>query len=332
MRASILRASVVVLFSLFLAVPRAQAAAIGVLGDSLGAEYQFAEAPRPGARNYVELLALFRGLDFGDFSTASRGEPRLEGYEYNWANAAEFKPGGVVGTDLFAMGQVQGLAGQVAGGLVDTVYLTIGGNDFRGIAVGGDPNVILTDLFTSTVGAVQALKAANPNVRIVIANVVDITKVPAAQQALIANPALAANFAMLDGATAQYNANLAGFFAADPNVAIADINAVLDTLLVTQAVNGQPIDTLNPGFGPGHLFVDEIHPGTVGSAFIANAFVDASNTRFGTTISPFGQAEMLRIAAAPLAVPLPAAAWIGIACVPLVLRSARRIARRAQMT
>src|SRR5436305_173252 len=81
----------------------------GALGDSLGDEYQFRGSPLAGARNYVELLAGSRGLNFGQFTTANRGEPRNQGYEFNFANAGENTPAGVTGADLFALGEVQGL-------------------------------------------------------------------------------------------------------------------------------------------------------------------------------------------------------------------------------
>jgi len=60
---------------------------IGVLGDSYSDEYQFYPPHRSTARNWVEILAASRGLNFGRFSTQSRGEPRNQGYEYNWVGA-----------------------------------------------------------------------------------------------------------------------------------------------------------------------------------------------------------------------------------------------------
>ena len=60
---------------------------IGVLGDSYSDEYQFYPPHRSTARNWVEILAETRGLNFGRFSPRSRGEPRNQGYEYNWARS-----------------------------------------------------------------------------------------------------------------------------------------------------------------------------------------------------------------------------------------------------
>ena len=56
---------------------------LGVLGDSLSDEY--AGEWYFYARNWVELLAEERGVPLGQ--TQDWGEPRREGYEYNWARS-----------------------------------------------------------------------------------------------------------------------------------------------------------------------------------------------------------------------------------------------------
>src|SRR3954464_3143937 len=97
---------------------------IGVLGDSYSDEYQFYPPHRSTARNWVEILAATRGLNFGRFSTQSRGEPRNQGYEYNWARSD------ATTDDMIVTGQHTGLAAQVARGEVNLVVVFIGGNDF----------------------------------------------------------------------------------------------------------------------------------------------------------------------------------------------------------
>jgi hypothetical protein len=57
--------------------------AIGVLGGSDSDEYQFYPLDRAVARNWVEILAALRGLDFGRFDAGGRSEPGNQGYEYN---------------------------------------------------------------------------------------------------------------------------------------------------------------------------------------------------------------------------------------------------------
>src|SRR4051812_9479144 len=107
--------------------------AIGVLGDSYSDEYQFYPPDRSTARNWVEILAATRGLDFGAFSAAGRGEPRNQGYAYNWARSD------ATTADLIAAGQHTGLAAQVARGEVGLVMVYIGGNDFIHALQSPDP-------------------------------------------------------------------------------------------------------------------------------------------------------------------------------------------------
>src|SRR5947209_1939680 len=97
---------------------------IGVIGDSYSDEYQFYPPDRSTARNWVEILAATRGLDFGAFTRRSRGEPRNQGFAYNWARSD------AATDDMIRSGQHTGLAAQVASGKVKLVCMIIGGNDF----------------------------------------------------------------------------------------------------------------------------------------------------------------------------------------------------------
>ena len=55
------------LMTWYAAAPADSPAGIGVLGDSYSDEYQFYPPDRSTARNWVEILATTRGLDFGRF-------------------------------------------------------------------------------------------------------------------------------------------------------------------------------------------------------------------------------------------------------------------------
>src|SRR5687767_2816125 len=87
--------AVCLVLGFLIACPAGAAMRFGGLGDSLTDEYQFIPDDRRFARGYVELLATYRGLDFGEFSSVSRGEPREQGYANNWASAGLTVPGGV---------------------------------------------------------------------------------------------------------------------------------------------------------------------------------------------------------------------------------------------
>src|SRR3954465_13189907 len=107
---------------------------IGVLGDSYSDEYQFYTPHRSTARHWVEILATTRGFDLGRFSTESRGEPRNQGYEYNWARSD------ATTEDMIAEGQHTGLAAQVARGGVRRAWIFTGGHGFIHALESPDPD------------------------------------------------------------------------------------------------------------------------------------------------------------------------------------------------
>ncbi len=100
---------------------------IDAMGSSTTEEYQFQGGPRATARNWVEILDATRGLNFGGFTAESRGEPRNQGYAYDWGRV------GATTAGLLSQGQHTGLAAQVASGEVTLAVLWIGTNDFRGV-------------------------------------------------------------------------------------------------------------------------------------------------------------------------------------------------------
>jgi len=114
-------------------------AGVGVLGDSLSDEYLgttdiFGTQTDLPALNWVQLLSDLRGVDFGALETdpAVRGEPRNEGYDYNWARAGAT----AVGSPIFLpasssiTNQATALAPDVTSGDVDIVSINIGHNDY----------------------------------------------------------------------------------------------------------------------------------------------------------------------------------------------------------
>ena len=139
---------------------------IGVLGDSYSDEYQFYPPHRSTARNWVEILAATRGLNFGRFSTRSRGEPRNQGYEYNWARSD------ATTDDLIVTGQHTGLAAQVARGEVNLVVVFIGGNDFINAMKTPDPAAAFQQVGPRAEAnlerAVATILKAHPDVKVVM--------------------------------------------------------------------------------------------------------------------------------------------------------------------
>lgn len=149
---------------------------IGVLGDSYSDEYQFYPPHRSTARNWVEILAATRGLNFGHFSTESRGEPRNQGFEYNWARSD------ATTDDLIATGQHLGVAAQVARGEVRLVVVFIGGNDFIAAMKTPDPVAAFREVGPRAEAnlehAVATILEAHPDVKVVLITVPDIRQLP----------------------------------------------------------------------------------------------------------------------------------------------------------
>ena len=71
----------------FSAASAGEPTGIGILGDSYSDEYQFYGPDRSTSRNWAEILSAMRGLDFGRFTDTSRGEPRNQGFAFNWARS-----------------------------------------------------------------------------------------------------------------------------------------------------------------------------------------------------------------------------------------------------
>src|SRR6516164_8972100 len=149
---------------------------IGVLGDSYSDEYQFYPSHRSRARNWVEILATTRGLNFGRFSTRSRGEPRNQGYEFNWARSD------ATTDDLIATGQHLGVAAQVSQGKISVVVVFIGGNDFINAMKSLDPVAAFQRVGPRAQAnlehAVVTILKADPYVKVVIITVPDIRDLP----------------------------------------------------------------------------------------------------------------------------------------------------------
>jgi lysophospholipase L1-like esterase len=272
---------------------------IGVLGDSHSDEYQFYPPHRSTARNWVEILVASRALNFGRFSPVSRGEPRNQGYEYNWARSD------ATTDDLIATGQHVGLAAQVARGEVSLVVVAIGGNDFINAMKTPDPVATFQEVGRRAEAnlalAVATVLRAHQDVKMVISTVADIRDLPEFRVPLKAGRLPRAS---ADAATAtirRYNARIRALAAGQPRV------AVLDFFLVSQAsdrispeslpVAGHSIARSGPSDAPDHLFLGDVrHLGTVGQGLLAELVVATINAKFAAGVPPLTQREIFEFA------------------------------------
>jgi phospholipase/lecithinase/hemolysin len=296
-----------------LVVPLASAQArlqggIGVLGDSYSDEYQFYPPDRAIARNWVEILAAIRGLDFGRFDAGGRSEPRNQGYEYNWARSD------ATTDDLIRTGQHSGLAAQVARGDVALAVIFIGGNDFINAMKSPNPAAALDDVLPRALAnsrtAVRTILDASPDVQLVLATVPDICNLPE-----FAGPiregripkSVADAYARAIG---RYNTEIRYNAVTERRIAIVDLD------LATRAANllsplhvsvaGRRLDRVRPGNDLDHFFLADVrHPGTLGQSLMARMFVDTINERFGAGIAPLGDREVLDFTASLGTAPTP---------------------------
>jgi hypothetical protein len=328
---------------------------VGAMGDSAVDEYQFYNADpgdRSFARNFVEQLATLRNINFGSFTTADRGSPRDQGYEYNWARtrttaAANFTLGpGADFPPLTSLGQQTGLAGQVAAHQVTLALVLVGSNDYLQYFIpgsGANPANLptqATGMLANITSACDTVMNADPNVKMVIATIPDEKRSPAAlgaiQQAIAANlitPTQADQ--LLAGITASINAYNAGLVAYaneaqwNGRIAIADAHGLVESMAGSNPTQFGPyeLDMNAAGTDPNDFWLaDGIHPGTVAQTLLANLFLDTINSHFGTDVPDITPAEIQGVGQLP-AVPEPASLLLLLPAAGLLMRRRRLVWR-----
>jgi phospholipase/lecithinase/hemolysin len=268
---------------------------IGVLGDSYSDEYQFYPPDRSTAENWVEILARTRGLNFGRYSTQSRGEPRNQGFEFNWARSD------ATSTDLIKSGQHTGLAEQVAGGAVSVVVIFIGGNDFIYALQSKDAATLVQSVQTRAQAnlrvAVDTILKASPRVCVLIATLPSILELPEFTEPLergLISHSLALAF---NAAIERYNREVRILTLRNPRAVLLDL-ALLERLAPRTdrghvRIYGRTLDRGHPQNCPDHVFLaDGRHVGTLPQAVMANLVINTLNSRFQTRIKPLDLAEI----------------------------------------
>jgi hypothetical protein len=284
---------------------------IGILGDSDSDEYQFTAGDglfkRNTARNWVELLAMRRRLDFGQLSSTSRGLPRTQGYEFNWALTGDAATGDRPERDLPA--QLAGLISQVKSGDVTLVYSELGENDFGfggngigryyDIAAGRLAGDALTGFIESVVGAIEDAVDQLQNagdVRIVLSTIQDPTVWP-----LIGTAHTPAG-RRVSQAVQQANASIVEM-ANEKQVPVADIYGLGNLSLGANLMIGDVTiqsrgSSNNVRNDPRNFYVDGIHYGTVINGLYANVFIEAVNRAYNAGITPLSDQEILAMSEA----------------------------------
>ena len=268
---------------------------VGALGDSYTDEYRFSPPDRSQARNWVEILsAMEPSVQFGPFTTADRGGTRGQGFAFDWARDGANSPNMV-------RHQLPGLAAQVARGEVQYVGIFIGSNDFGSFLQGVSDGTIPPRRAPSRLALVKAwaeanvitsvgtLLAANPNSKVVVANLFDLSLLPQIRALHAPRRMLAA----VRQAIQDFNATLAGLAAANSRVALLDLAGLVGQFAQQAHATGRApfggttIDMADLGDGIRNFWLaDGIHFGTVAQGMIADAFVNAVDAKFGATLPP----------------------------------------------
>jgi GDSL-like Lipase/Acylhydrolase len=269
---------------------------IGVMGDSYSDEYEFYPPHRSRARNWVEILARARGLNFGAFSTASRGEPRNQGFAYNWARTEAET------SDLIRDGQHLGLARQVAHGEVGVVVIFIGGNDFIHALASEERERVVDQVLDRAIAnldiAVKTILDASPKAQVCIATLPDILELPmfaAPVRAGRLSPRVASAFSK---AISRYNWHIRRSMMANPRIALVDL--ALATQLAPRpdaghvVVAGRRLDWVRPANDVNHAFLaDSRHISTLVQGMLANYVISTLNARLDARIKPLTLREIL---------------------------------------
>lgn len=270
---------------------------IGVLGDSYSDEYQFYPPHRTQARNWVEILAKARGLNFGAFSQASRGEPRNQGFAHNWARS-DAETG-----DVIRAGQHTGLAEQIARGDVGAVVVFTGGNDFIHALSASEAERHVARVLDCAISnfdvIVETLLQAGPRVQVFVATVPDILDLPEFATRLRAGTLSQATASAYSKAVKSYNRHLRA--RAMPGGRISLIDLALDVQLARRPdpdsviVAGRRLDRIHPANADDHAFLaDSRHIGILMQGELANHIIDALNARLHLGIKPLSVDEILR--------------------------------------
>lgn len=271
---------------------------IGVLGDSYSDEYQFYRPHRETARNWVEILATARGVDFGEFRASSWGEPRNEGFEHNWARS------GATTSVLLAQKQHLGLAEQVAQGQVSIAVVFAGGNDFIEALHASEPVSVLDGLgaraFANIKIAVDTLLAAHPDVKLLIATVPDVRDLPEFRDAIRQGELDSKTAARAAAEIDLFNAEIRKLPIIEKRVGVFDFAHISRVSLLISpkhvVVAGRKVERERTGNSPDRLFLGDVrHLGTMGQGMIAKMMIDALNKKCGAAIKPLDESEIVSL-------------------------------------
>ena len=267
---------------------------IGAAGDSLTDEYWIGVA-----KTWVEVLASEKGVNFGP--EGNWGEPRGEGYEYNWAKV------GATSTTLLAEGQHVGLAQQFDAGAVSYGVLAIGQNDFApltgayqniygGLWTPTEIDAFADGVYDNIETAVSTLAAADGD--LVMANIIDFGLAPVTKLLFPSATSRGQVTAVLEGLNDRLES-----LAAQYAIPLVDMFGLANDFLGTgtstaaEQIGGVTVQVAT-GIDAHNAFVDGIHPHTILQGAMGNVFLEAFSLGYGLDVSglQFTEEELLAAA------------------------------------
>ena len=278
---------------------------VGILGDSLSDEYS-EQVYGAYSQNWVQQFAQASTINVGPI-TPGMGEPRRNGYEYNWARY------GASSDSLLSTGQHTGLAAQVPIKGIQYGVLAIGANDFfpggPGTAYDAIYNSISSPLLapyiasriTNVTTAFNTVKATG--LPMVLVNYPDYSVTAyaqaaypiAAQRQLVSDVINGINLQIKALAQANHvplvdlNAFAANIFGsnASPHSSVT-IGGVAIKLTGAGNIDNGSVGTKTAGF-----VEDGIHPNTTLQGVLGNTIVTALNLGYNANIPLFTEQQIL---------------------------------------
>ena len=188
--------------------------------------------------------------------------------------------------------------------LANLIGYEIGGNNILnnialltqfGVGESADADGIINQLLSDQVNQLAHLASTHPSAKILLWNIPDVTFTPKLFGLLTAQ-----EIANVQAHTQRANEYLNGLTSL-PNVVVLDLYTTLrETVESPPVIFGTPL-VPPPAFGNyDHIFADSIHPTAVANAIIANAIIDAVNTKWGMTIPLFTEHELAELAYLPI--------------------------------
>ncbi len=274
---------------------------IVVIGDSQSDEYR-ADDGRGGefsqnTFNWVEQLAKFRNVNFGEWDTYD--EPRRTGYAYNFART------GATIHSMLESGQDTGVVNLVKKGEVNVVVIYIGANDFSPYITQDGYQQIYDGSLTDK----QILRKSNSIVAGIVTAIEQIEKAGDTKIILVLLPDWGNHMGIQIAFPLPSQRSKVTFV----------INSINEKLKVIALEKGIPtvdpnelyLQFRNNGLGigsitmehyifnnnPKSIFLDDaIHMGTVMNGLFANKIIETLNGSYGANIAKFSNDEILEIA------------------------------------